>query len=30
MPEDIKREFLAGPRNVDDLMEKLEVFITMK
>ena len=30
MPEDIKREFLTGPRNVGDLVEKLEVLIPMK
>ena len=25
MPRDIKREFLTGPRNFDEIMEKLEI-----
>ena len=27
MPEDIKREFLTGPRKFDDIVEKLEIVI---
>ena len=27
MPEDIKREFLTGPRKLDEIMEKLEIII---
>ena len=27
MPKDIKREFLAGPRKFDEIMEKLEIII---
>ena len=27
MPEDIKREFLTGPRKFDEIVEKLEIII---
>ena len=27
MPEDIKQEFLTGPRNFDEIMEKLEIIV---
>ena len=27
MPKDIKREFLTGPRKLDEIMEKLEIII---
>ena len=27
MPQDIKREFLTGPRKFDEIMEKLEIII---
>ena len=27
MPKDVKREFLTGPRNLDEIMEKLEIIV---
>ena len=27
MPQDIKREFLTGPRTFDEIMEKLEIIV---